>query len=376
MKPQAHLHIENSGEHPEGTPEDDLWFLPGPLEAEPDFLPPELPRDPTEAEILAEWVTAQANHAARLARAASRLGALSERLSRAPDGWRRRMALIEVANLSWLDGEPIGVGRLALYMSMRLTGIQEDADALSRAGWAVRRMTDGPDPEHDLGGFLGRRDPAMIAEDAERFSDHAGAWMELMAAASDLHPIARACMGFHVWGLAGLNRYPGGTMEAAVTAARVAVSDQKSMKFAPLAMAGVNGLRAVGTPTERLGRWLDGMDGAALASMRRLDDIAAWADRAEHAMSMLSGRTPPALLTVLAEWPLISAPMAEALTGASREAVRRNLAWMEARDLIREVTGQGRYRMWRAAVARRERRKRPFSADRLRQAPDKWAVDV
>jgi DNA-binding IclR family transcriptional regulator len=42
--------------------------------------------------------------------------------------------------------------------------------------------------------------------------------------------------------------------------------------------------------------------------------------------------------------------MAEALTGASRAAVQRNLAWMEARGLIREVTGQGRYRMWRAAV--------------------------
>jgi DNA-binding IclR family transcriptional regulator len=41
--------------------------------------------------------------------------------------------------------------------------------------------------------------------------------------------------------------------------------------------------------------------------------------------------------------------MAEMLTGASRAAVQRNLAWMEERGLIREMTGQGRYRMWRAA---------------------------
>jgi Fe2+ or Zn2+ uptake regulation protein len=40
--------------------------------------------------------------------------------------------------------------------------------------------------------------------------------------------------------------------------------------------------------------------------------------------------------------------MAETLTSASRAAVQRNLAWMEARGLIREMTGQGRYRMWRA----------------------------
>jgi DNA-binding IclR family transcriptional regulator len=39
--------------------------------------------------------------------------------------------------------------------------------------------------------------------------------------------------------------------------------------------------------------------------------------------------------------------MAEALTGASRAAVQRNLVWMEARGLIRELTRQGRYRMWR-----------------------------
>ncbi len=67
-------------------------------------------------------------------------------------------------------------------------------------------------------------------------------------------------------------------------------------------------------------------------------------------MSVLSGRTPPALRLILAEWPLVSAPMAETLIGASRAAVQRNLAWMEMRGLIREVTGQGRFRMWRAAV--------------------------
>ena len=67
-------------------------------------------------------------------------------------------------------------------------------------------------------------------------------------------------------------------------------------------------------------------------------------------MMPLSGKTPPSLRAALTGWPLVSAPMAEALTGASRAAVQRNLAWMEARGLVREVTGQGRYRMWRAAV--------------------------
>ncbi|MFN5827179.1 MAG: hypothetical protein ACK446_09235, partial [Rhodobacterales bacterium] len=108
-------------------------------------------------------------------------------------------------------------------------------------------------------------------------------------------------------------------------------------------------LRAGGAPAERLVRWLDGMGAACLTAMRHLDDIEAWAARAKAATVALSGKTPPALCRVLTEWPLVSAPMAEQLTGSSRAAAQRNLAWMEAQGLIREVTGQGRLRMWKAA---------------------------
>lgn len=86
-----------------------------------------------------------------------------------------------------------------------------------------------------------------------------------------------------------------------------------------------------------------------MTAMRHIDDIEAWAIRAETLMSPLSGKTPPVLRAVLTEWPLVSAPMVEMLTRASRAVVQRNLAWMEAQGLIRELTGQGRYRMWRAA---------------------------
>jgi hypothetical protein len=115
-------------------------------------------------------------------------------------------------------------------------------------------------------------------------------------------------------------------MEAAVTAARIAASEGTGAIFAPLAMGGAGGLRASGPPADRLARWLEGMETACLTAMRHLDDIEAWSVRAETGISPLSGRTPPALRAVLTEWPLVSAPMAEALTGASRAAVQRNLA--------------------------------------------------
>jgi hypothetical protein len=231
---------------------------------------------------------------------------------------------------------------------MRLSGVQDDTAALARVGWAVRRLTGGPGPEVDLSAFLDRRDPENLDDEAEPFADRAGGWLVLMAQSAELHPITRACLGFHHWSLAGLGQQ-GDRMEAAVTAARIAASEGKGAVFAPLTIGGAGGLRVGGPPAERLVRWLDGMETACLTAMRHLDDIEAWSVRAEAEMTSLSGKTPRALRAVLTEWPLVSAPMAEALTGASRAAVQRNLAWMEARGLIREVTGQGRYRMWRIA---------------------------
>ena len=331
----------------EETSEDDRWFLPGPMEVEPDYLPPGPRAELRETAVLDDWRKAEAGNAARLARVADRIGALDDRLRRGPEGWRHRLALMEAADLSWFVGDRIGPERLALWISMRLSAVQDDTAALARVGWAVRRLAGGPGPEVDLSAFLDRRDPENMADEAEPFADRAGGWLALMAQAADLHPITRSCMGLHLWNLAGLGQH-GGQMEAAVTAARIAVGEGKGAIFAPLAIRGAGGLRPSGPPAERLERWLEGMETACLTAMRHLDDIQAWSARAETMMAPLSGKTPPALRAVLTEWPVVSAPMAETLTGASRAAVQRNLAWMEAQGLIREVTEQVRFRMWRA----------------------------
>ena len=341
--------IPEAADQVEQASEEDLWFLPGPAEEEPDYLPPGPRAEPRETTVLDNWRLAEAAQAAHLARVAGRLGALDDRLHRGPEGWRHRLALIEAADLSWYVGDRVGPDRLALWMSLRLSGVQEDTGALARVGWAVRRLTGGPGPEADLSAFLDRRDPENMADAAEPFADRVGGWLNLTAVAADLHPISRACMGFHLWDLAGLGQQ-GDRMEAAVTASRIAAGESKGAVFAPLAMGGAGGLRAGGLPAERLARWLDGMENACLTGMRHLDDIEGWAARMETKMTPLSGKTPPTLRRIMTEWPLVSAPMAETLSGASRAAVQRNLAWMEGRGLIREVTGQGRFRMWRAHV--------------------------
>ena len=105
---------------------------------------------------------------------------------------------------SWFVGDRVGPDRLALWISMRLSGVQDDTGALARVGRAVRRLSGGPGPEVALSAVLDRRDPEILGDEAEPFADRAGGWLDLMAEAADLHPITRACMGFLLWSLAGL----------------------------------------------------------------------------------------------------------------------------------------------------------------------------
>lgn len=353
----------------------DFWFLPGPIENEPGYLPPGPALEAKESEVVDAWRAAEAGQAAQLARVAARLGILDERLRRGPVGWRQRLALIEASDLSWLTQDRIGLDRLSLYMALRVSTVTDDAQALYRISWAVRRLTGGPAPlarrsgVGDLETFLDRRDrpgqgerlgdpkvPSRMVEMAEReaFQDRAAGWLAMMDQAEDLHPVTRACMGFHLWHVAELSPIDD-PLEAAVTAARLAVADlapSGSMPgaiFAPIGMGGGGGFRAIGDPPARLARWLNAMESATFAALRSLDEIEAWAASAERMMALLSGRTPPMLRDLFTSWPLVSVQMAEKLTGAHRATIQRNIDWIEERGLIREVTGQGRYRIWRIA---------------------------
>lgn len=367
----------DDGEAAEGQDDADLWFMPGPPEEDPDVFPPGPQPEGTEPEVVDAWRAAEAGQAAQLAHVAARLGILDERLRRGPVGWRQRLALIEASELSWLTQDRIGLDRLSLYVALRVSTATDDAQALYRMGWTVRRLAGGPGPiggsgVADLEAFLDRRDrpghrerfdeakvPSRVQDmmDREAFEHRAASWLAMMRHATDLHPVTRACMGFHLWHVAELSPVDD-PLEAAVAAARVAVADLASSLdrpgtvFAPIAMGGGAGVRTIGEPATRLARWLNAMESAVFAALRRLEEIEAWAAAAERAMAPLSGKTPPMLRAVFTSWPLVSAQMGETLTGSHRATVQRNIDWMEERGLIREVTGQGRYRMWRIVEMR------------------------
>ena len=84
--------------------------------------------------------------------------------------------------------------------------------------------------------------------------------------------------------------------------------------------------------------------------LAQLDRLALWDKKARDGLADLQGRTPPVLVTAFADWPHLTAPLAESATKASRASVQRNIDIMTTRGLIREVTGQGRYRVWAARL--------------------------
>lgn len=332
-------------------PEDeDLWFLPPLDEAEPDdFLSP-APRP--EQQLLfdpRDWREAQSELSAELADLAVTFGALDERLRAGPKGWGHRLALMEVSDLGWWTGDRISVDRLALWTGLRIGATGDDVQALFRAGWAVRRLTAGAGPSEGgwdagLTAFFDRQAQG-IEEVPEAVADLA----EVMRSADGLHSVTQAAIGFHAW--RALSPGIGQDTEAAIAAARhAATMGRGGALFVPLALSGPGALRGGGALDEKLSAWFRGAGQASLAALLHLDRISAWERRAREATTDLSGRTPPLLIDVLTAWPMVSAPLAEELTRASRAAVQRNLDRFSRRGLIREVTGQGRYRVWTAAL--------------------------
>lgn len=332
-------------------PEDeDLWFLPPDSDpAAEDLLPPGPRADQRLLFDPRDWRAAQAAVAQDLAELTLTFGALDERLRAGPAGWTHRLALMDVSDLGWWTGDRISVDRLALWTGLRIGATGDDVQALFRAGWAVRRLTSGAGPseggwQHGLAAFLDR-----MAQGIDEVPEAVADLAEVMDSAADLHPVTQSAIAFHAW--RALSQGMGQDTEAAVIAARhAATMGRGGALFMPLALSGPGALRGAGAPEDKLGAWVRGAGQAVLAALLHLDRVSAWESRARAATDDLSGRTPPVLIDVLAAWPMVSAPLAEQLTQASRAAVQRNLDKFTNRGLIREVTGQGRYRVWAAAL--------------------------
>ncbi len=318
---------------------EDLWFLPDADEELPSL-------SGTRAVRLVEgeaWRLAEAGLATDLADLSFDAGRLAERLRGAGAGAMHRLALEEAAAVSWWTGDRISADRLALWLSYRIGAAEAGGEGLIRTAWAARRLMAPPSTGiaaavTDLLGDTGRGDPALAGDVAEALDEVAG-----------LSSVTRGCTAFHLWH--SLDERPDHlrALEAAALGARLAAG-QGGLAFLPLALTGFGALTASGLPETRLLAWITGMHRAILAALMTLDRLAQWREKAEAATADLQGRTPTRLIAALVAHPMLAAAQAETETGASRAAVMRNLDLLEARGLVREVTGQGRFRVWAARL--------------------------
>ncbi|WP_333815580.1 hypothetical protein [Tabrizicola sp.] len=316
------------------------WFLPD--ETDEDSSP--LPKAP-EAGLVptADWREAEAGLAAELADCAFDAGRLAERLRRAGQGAVQRLALEEAAAVSWWTGDRIGADRLALWLSWRIGAAEKGGEALVRTAWAARRLAAPPSAG------VGATVADLLGEAGRGDAGFAGDVAAALAGVADLSPLVRGCAGFHLW--RSLDERPEHLrgLEAAVLGARLAGQGRR-LAFLPLALTGFGALTASGPPERRLAAWMQGAHRAVLAALMTLERVEVWRQLATAETDDLQGRTPARLVAALAAHPLLGAAEAEAETDASRAAVLRNLDLLQQRGLIREVTGQGRFRVWAAKV--------------------------
>lgn len=321
---------------------EDPWFLPpDPNDMEETIALPPAKKGASLVDV-AGWRAGEAALAGELTELAFDFGRLSERVEVAGKGAVRRLALEEAAALGWWTGDRVGADRLALWTSYRIGAAQEDGGGLIRTAWAARRLAvpGGQGPAALIAATLddqGRADTGLITDVAAELDPLA-----------NCSAVTRGAALFHLW--RSLDERPDHLrdLEAVVLGARMAA--QGALPFLPLARTGFGALTASGSSEERLASWVRGAQRAVLAALMALDRLTRWRAKAEAETADLSGRTPARLIAALATHPMLAAPQAEAETGASRAAVQRNLDVLQSRDLIREVTGQGRFRVWAARL--------------------------
>lgn len=331
------------------------------------------------------WVAAERGAGRALAEAAEAVGRLDERLRRAPEptrlAWRERLALEDISALLWAEGVRLRPETLALADAGRLGRTEDEDWVIARAQWAQRRLAgqgEVPRNARAVPAFLGRTSrtddvlPGGVLQNDVLPGDPgwgdlpealippgpddrlAASWCAAMAALADAHPLTRSAAAFHLWRGQGLSA-PEMWLEPGVIAARVAASGTRGGLASVPLLAGSD--RALvqpgGDAAEKLGRWLAGLARAAGQAQMALDRIEAWhaaaRGRAERFKGGLKGKGAPALIDLLSARPIASARDVATALEISRVQARTLLNRFEALGLVRELTGQGRFRYWTAA---------------------------
>jgi hypothetical protein len=315
-----------------------------------------------------DWLEAEASLARPLAESVEAFARLDERLRAWDPAHARagveRLALGQAAALLWAEGAAVEVERLSLWGAWRIGRSSEEDAGLARAAWAARRLArgrwtlasssavarfegrmlradagDGDDPEVEWQAFARVRGDAWIAA--------AESWAAEVRGLRAAHRFTQACVAERAWRLSGLSDVTA-VLEPAVAAMKIAGrAGRGGALFAPLARRRTPGGER---PVERLRGFYADLAAGCAEALIALERMQAWRTRVMAAVADLSGRTPRLLVALLAARVAVSAQDASEAGGVSVSAAQRNLALLTERGVAREITGQGRFRMWAASM--------------------------
>lgn len=309
------------------------------------------------------FARAERDCARALADAAASLARLDERLAGLSDGALSDLAEHEVVELCWAQGDMLAHDRLLLWTHAGLG----QGQLILRAAWAVRRLVAPASAHAQLGDVAGLRaflalaqpgstdpalDPFRRRMPPERWAEEAEGFLADLSAAGSLHPLTRGCAAYLGWHWRELGE-PGDVLEAGVIAARVAASGQGSARFAPLVFGNRLALRAIGQgadTTMRLGQFLDATRAATDRALGRLARMQDWRTRAMPRAGAMPGRLPTDVVRQMGQTPIVSANLMRDRLGVTQQAANAALRRLAGAGLIEEVSGQRRYRVWRARL--------------------------
>ncbi|MEM7057569.1 MAG: winged helix-turn-helix transcriptional regulator [Pseudomonadota bacterium] len=293
--------------------------------------------------------------------AAESLSRLESRLVYDPDveGAAGRLAQDEAGDAMWLAGDAGARDRLALYAQGVRAAIDE-RDQL--AHWALRRLMAPGDPSSlnvpALRDFLGRARPGLtdsLVEDSHdlfpqptgtELDDGLGQWLDIATRLHGHHRIVRAAILYRAWRWLNLSG-----AEDAVTPMVVAsrIAGGPHLHFAPFAGAArrMRTFAVRGTESDRLYAMIRAFAEGALQASLSLEQLAAWRLRA---MRNATTKATRAIVDATARHPVASSNAIADATGMTPQAVNKAARILHEDGLIREATGQSRFRLWQAAM--------------------------
>lgn len=338
------------------TPEEELWFLPGPPE---DFAPGDSPllfANRSHLQGALNWNAAERSQYRALVSAAEAVARFGARMAALPPDVMERIALQTVSAVLRAEGVWLNPEHIALFRALRASSQDQTRD-LERASWAVRRLIalrHGGVLDEGLHAFLGRRkqrDASELLGDDQPMGaelDEMGEeWRRKIQEAGDLHRLTRAACGLFLWRRLEITPIDA-ALEPMIAAGLLGAGD--SAPFLPLPEGMPQIYAHAKDPAEALGRFYATVEQGALAAMLEMDRLVNWRKKAQGVTSDLSGKTPRSVIDTALRFPVFSAELAARMAQSSNMSARRSLNLLQDRGLLKEVTGQQRYRFWAARL--------------------------